>query len=286
MTIIVSLTLPAHAVTAMVSANRYLSLRSTDGAIIASSAALGTGFDSQIGNVAQCMNERKQNGGTAAFRSLNSGLIIGGQNFQYGASLYFRAGDTASTLWVDYRTGNAMVSAGNDSSISTGTAQYNNLWGTKNTTVDASGFIKRSSPVVKVFSDGAYRTNDESEGCTVTRLATGQYLIEGCQGLNSDAAWGGIDGGFDIPNDRNKQPLIWLDYEVSADGSVLVKTYHRTHPDAPAFARNELEGVGDGDPVDITRDQFVSVRVEMPADSLYNQKIRAAELAMTADAGE
>ncbi|EHN8876760.1 phage tail protein, partial [Enterobacter hormaechei] len=52
------------------------------------------------------------------------------------------------------------------------------------------------------------------------------------------------------------------------------------------FARNELEGVGDGDPVDIPRDQFVSVRVEMPADSLYNQKISAAELAMTADAGE
>lgn len=105
-------------------------------------------------------------------------------------------------------------------------------------------------------------------------------------GMNSDAAWGGIDGGFDIPKDRNGQALIWLDYEVSADGSVLVKTYHRTHPDAPAFARNELEGVGDGDPVDIPRDQFVSVRVEMPADSLYNKKIRAAELAMTADAGE
>ncbi|EOH4973635.1 phage tail protein, partial [Enterobacter hormaechei] len=44
--------------------------------------------------------------------------------------------------------------------------------------------------------------------------------------------------------------------------------------------------VGDGDPVDIPRDQFVSVRVEMPADSLYNQKISAAEQAMTADAGE
>ncbi|EJD6658117.1 TPA: phage tail protein [Enterobacter cloacae] len=266
--------------------NRYLSLRSTDGAIIASSAALGTGFDSQIGNVAQCMNERKQNGGTAAFRTLNSSLVIGGQSFQYGASLYFRAGDTASTLWVDYRTGNAMISAGNDSNISTGTAQYNNLWGTKNTTVDASGFIKRSSPIVKVFSDGAYRTNDESEGCTVTRLSTGQYLIEGCQGMNADAAWGGIDGGFDIPTDRNKQPLIWLDYEVNADGSVLVKTYHRTHPEAPAFARNELQGINDGDPVDIPRDQFVSVRVEMPAVSLYNQRMRAGELAMTVGDGD
>ncbi|HCM9589230.1 TPA: hypothetical protein N5O38_004519 [Enterobacter hormaechei subsp. steigerwaltii] len=160
------------------------------------------------------------------------------------------------------------------------------IYGTANTTRASDGTLKAASPVIKVFSDGSYQTNYESEGCTVTRLATGQYLIEGCQGLNSDAAWGGIDGGFDIPNDRNKQPLIWLDYEVSADGSVLVKTYHRTHPDAPAFARNELEGVGDGDPVDIPRDQFVSVRVEMPADSLYNQKIRAAELAMTADAGE
>ncbi len=87
------------------------------------------------------------------------------------------------------------------------------------------------------------RTNDESEGCTVTRLATGQYLVEGCHGLNSDAAWGGIDGGFDIPTDRNKQPLIWLDYEVNANGSVLVKTYHRMNPDAPAFGRNEIDGV-------------------------------------------
>ncbi|MEG6382290.1 phage tail protein [Enterobacter hormaechei] len=159
-------------------------------------------------------------------------------------------------------------------------------YNTGNTIKASDGTLKAASPVVKLFADGSFETNDESEGCTVTRLATAQYLVEGCQGLNSDAAWGGIDGGFDIPTDRNKQPLIWLDYEVSTDGSVLVKTYHRTHPDAPAFARNELEGVGDGDPVDIPRDQFVSVRVEMPADSLYNQKIRAAELAMTADAGE
>ncbi|HDV8340590.1 TPA: hypothetical protein RJ968_005150 [Enterobacter hormaechei] len=130
--------------------------------------------------------------------------------------------------------------------------------------------------MVKVFTDGAYQTNDESEGCTVTRLAIGEYLIEGCDGLNSDAAWGGIDGGFDIPTDRNKQPLIWLDYEVSADGSVLVKTYHRTHPEAPEFARNELQGVSDGDPIDIPSDQFVSVRVQMPQDSIWNQRQKEA----------
>lgn len=183
---------------------------------------------------------------------------------------------------LKYRQGNGTVSGLTNVGFST----THTLYSTQNTTKASDGTLKAASPVIKVFSDGTYQTNDESEGCTVTRLATGQYLIEGCQGLNSDAAWGGIDGGFDIPNDRNKQPLIWLDYEVSADGSVLVKTYHRTHPDAPAFARNEIDGVSDGDPVDIPCDQFVSVRVEMPADSLYNQKLSAEELSMTADAGE
>ena len=163
---------------------------------------------------------------------------------------------------------------------------YQEAYTTGNTTRASDGTLKAASPVLKVFSDGTYQTNDESEGCTVTRLAVGEYLVEGCEGLNSDAAWGGIDGGFDIPTDRNKQPLIWLDYEVHADGSVLVKTYHRVHPEAPAFAKNEIEGVNDGDPVDIPRDQFVSVRVEMPADSLYNQRMRAAEMAMTIGDGE
>lgn len=157
---------------------------------------------------------------------------------------------------------------------------------TGNTTTTSDGTLKAASPVVKLFSDSTYNTNEESEGIKVTRLDAGQYLIEGCEGLNSDAAWGGIDGGFDIPTDRNKQPLIWLDYEVNADGSVLVKTYHRVHPEAPAFGRNEIEGVNDGDPVDIPCDQFVSVRVEMPADSLYNQRIRDVVQAMTAGDSE
>ncbi|HHH5959553.1 TPA: phage tail protein [Escherichia coli] len=151
------------------------------------------------------------------------------------------------------------------------------LYHTGNTTRASDGTLKAASPIIKLFRDGSCQLNDESEGCAVTRLGIGEYLIEGCTGLNADAAWGGIDGGFDIPTDRNKQPLIWLDYKVNSDGSVLVKTYHRTHPSAPEFARNEREGLADGDLVDIPSDQFVSVRVEMPADSIWNQKQKAIE---------
>ncbi|WP_431625879.1 phage tail protein [Enterobacter kobei] len=195
------------------------------------------------------------------------------------ASNYYRA-----QLSLKYSEGKPRAFILNRYGTSSG--GWSEIYSTANTTKTSDGTLKAASPVVKVFSDGTYQTNNESEGVKVTRLGVGQYLIEGCEALNSDAAWGGIDGGFDIPTDRNKQPLIWLDYEVYADGSVLVRTYHRTHPDAPAFARNELQGINDGDPVDIPGDQFVSVRVEMPADSLYNQRIRAAELAMTADQGE
>jgi len=232
--------------------------------------------------------------GVGADASLATQLASLTDGFRGG--LYRMRGDGAApaTIGVPAGSGNAIIGlisipvysnagfgmAFNQNNLWTGVydpanpaaATWKKWWGETNTTVDTNGFIKRASPVIKLFADGDYETNDESEGCTVTRLSVGEYLIEGCIGLNADAAWGGIDGGFDIPTDRNKQPLIWLDYEVNADGTVLVKIYHRAYPDAPAFARNEIEGLSDGDPIDIPRDQFVSVRVEMPADSLFNQQ--------------
>ncbi|WP_256633728.1 phage tail protein [Enterobacter hormaechei] len=211
--------------------------------------------------------------GLCAFR--NDAQVTGGDTpfYQYSPSLFFRTRDTYAVFNCHFNGGPIRVFAGgiSDTNLIIST-NGRTLWDTKNTAVDSNGFIKQASPVVKIFTDGKYETNDESEGVTVTRLDVGQYLIEGCEALNSDAAWGGIDGGFEIPTDRNKQPLIWLDYEVNADGSVLVKTYHREHPSAPAFARNERDGLADGEPVDIPARQFVSVRVEMPVDSIWNQK--------------
>ena len=198
--------------------------------------------------------------------------------WNYSPTIFARTGDTYSLFSMPFQSSGKVRILGG--SASTGWTHSRILYDDKNTVVDSNGFIKQASPVVKIFTDGKYETNDESEGVTVTRLDVGQYLIEGCKALNSDAAWGGIDGGFEIPTDRNKQPLIWLDYEVNADGSVLVKTYHREHSSAPAFARNERDGLADGEPVDIPAHQFVSVRVEMPVDSIWNTKQLAAKNAL------
>ena len=174
--------------------------------------------------------------------------------------------------------------------IADGTIKYVQCRTDKNTTVDANGFIKSASPIVNIYANGRFETNDESEGVSVSRQDVGEYLITGCLGLNADASWGGSDGGFEIPVDRNKQPRLWLNYKVNSDGSILMKTYHRVHSTAPDFAQNRIgvrdengyftETVKDGDPVDIPSDTFVSVRVEMPASSIWNQNQKQTEEAL------
>ncbi|MDM9024675.1 hypothetical protein [Proteus mirabilis] len=163
------------------------------------------------------------------------------------------------------------------------TTAWNRVWSAVNTTVDSNGFIKRASPIIDINPDGTFTTNDESEGATVTRVAQGEYLIEGVLGFNSDAGWGGVDGGIEIPLDVNKQPLIWVDSDVMEDGSILVRTYHRTHPNAPKFARNDIDGYKDGDPIDIPDGRFISVRVQMPDQSIYNVRMREMEEAQKAE---
>ncbi|EOC8895739.1 phage tail protein [Salmonella enterica] len=220
----------------------------------------------------------------------NNGFLGDGDQSiaQYSPTIWVGTGDTWSSLSLPYSpAGKIAVASGSESA---GRMVVRLLWDNSNTVVDGNGFIKQASPVVRIFSDGGYETNDESEGVVVTRIQTGEYLIEGCTGLNADAAWGGIDGGFEIPVDRNKQPRIWLDYKVNADGSILVRTFHRVHPSAPPFAQNRIgntdndgvftETVADGEPVDIPADSFVSVRVEMPEDSVWNKKQEATRIAM------
>ena len=235
-----------------------------------------------INNVLTWHNDRYQSGGAFPLRD-DDGTTLA---YKYGAGMLLRTLDTFGYICVDKDTANLRVIGGSASGGIASYAYQNTLWGTRNTIVDNNGFIKQASPVVKIFSDGEFEVNDESEGVTVTRSGPGDYLIEGCVGLNADASWGGTDGGFEIPVDRNKQARIWLDYEVNADGTVLVKTYHRTYPDAPSFARNLIgiknddgtftETVKNGELIDIPADSFVSVRVEMPADSIWNQKTEAS----------
>lgn len=153
----------------------------------------------------------------------------------------------------------------------TTSATFNALVQNINAVADANGFWKTASPVVKLFADGTSELTSEAEGITTKRISEGVYKISGCLGLNADRAWGGEEGGIDIPVCRNKLPRLWVDYggddgsaKINPDGSIVIRTYHRPHPEAPIFARNEIEGYGNCSKIDIPKDTFLTIRVQMP----------------------
>ncbi len=212
---------------------------------------------------------------SSVFRSIK---FTSNLNYRYSAIAYFKTNNTFTAITASHvGMGVKIIGGYNDSET------VYTLYTDKNTTVDTGGFIKKASPIIDINPDGTFTTNDESEGATVTRVAKGEYLIEGVLGFNADAGWGGVDGGIEIPLDVNKQPLIWVDSEVMEDGSILVRTYHRTHPNAPKFARNEIDDYKDGDPIDIPDGRFISVRVQMPEQSIYNVRMREMEEAQKAE---
>ncbi|HAF4007313.1 TPA: phage tail protein [Salmonella enterica] len=149
-----------------------------------------------------------------------------------------------------------------------------------NAIADTNGFYKTSSPIIKIWGDGTTELNSESEGATVVRLDTGVYKVSGVLGFNSSPEWGGADGGYSVPQNGNGLPLLWLDFEIAPDGDITIRTFHRTHSNAPEFARNLIgiknedgsftETVKDGEPVDIPAGRWIDLRVEMPHNSPWN----------------
>ncbi|EPV3839318.1 hypothetical protein [Morganella morganii] len=148
---------------------------------------------------------------------------------------------------------------------------------------DSNGFLKKSSPVIVIHSDGNYETNDESEGAEVSHTGTGQYHITGILGYNSDGAWG-VNGGISVPKDNNGLELIYVDDRVLEDGSIIIETCHRQHAHLPERFQNwrlkEVTPEGerifyqDGEPCDLPESTRLDVRVEMPQGSVWNVKQR------------
>ncbi|EOG6956874.1 hypothetical protein ACLH32_003535, partial [Yersinia ruckeri] len=106
------------------------------------------------------------------------------------------------------------------------TAKLAQTRNTSNTTVDANGFIKAASPVIRLFNNsrfddvayysvpegftpaGSGAVNSEAKGVMAERISEGVYQVTGAQGF-------AIDGWqIELPTDDNRQPLIWAEREV------------------------------------------------------------------------
>ncbi|HHD0687069.1 TPA: phage tail protein [Citrobacter freundii] len=239
-----------------------------------------------IGTSAELLSNTDLGSATSGCRFFMNGG--GGFWSQWGCGVKLAYFDTHN--FQIYQSGNNGSIVGLVQNHLTGQIIFANHYSDKNTTIDTNGNLKPASPVVKLKGDGTAELNEEAEGVMTERIDTGIYKISGVLGFHSEPIWGGVDGGFVIPANTNGLPLLWVDYEIDPDGSITLKTYHRTHHSAPEFARNLIgiknedgsftETVQDGEPVDIPAGRWVDLRVEMPRNSLWNIKQQAVQEAM------
>ncbi|WP_246550521.1 phage tail protein [Photorhabdus caribbeanensis] len=158
------------------------------------------------------------------------------------------------------------------------------VWSTLNAKPDSNGFLKRASPIIEIYPNGTFSTNNESEGAEVTKEGVGIYHISNVCGYNLDIAWG-VHGGISVPKDNNNLELIFVDDRVQSDGSVIIETFHRQHTHLPTRFQNwrlkhidengERVFYKDSEPCDIPEHCRLDVRVQMPQDSIWNQKQQA-----------
>ena len=199
---------------------------------------------------------------------------------EWGTGIHMNYSDThGMRMFVAGRNGRVIVNV----RYSSGQMIWNTLWGQTNTTVDGSGFLKVSSPIIQIHPDGTFDANDESAGAEVRRTGTGQYHITGILGYNSDGAWG-VNGGISVPKDNNGLELVYVDDRVQEDGSIIIETCHRQHAHLPERFQNwrlkEVTPEGerifyqDGEPCDLPESTRLDVRVEMPQGSVWNVKQR------------
>ena len=91
-----------------------------------------------------------------------------------------------------------------------------------NTTVDANGFIKVASPIVRLFSD-RIELNEEAalQDIAFERVDVGHYLVKGSRGFATDGWW------FNVPVDSNGNKIVASTHKTLADGTLEIKTYKR-----------------------------------------------------------
>lgn len=154
---------------------------------------------------------------------------------------------------------------------SSGFSTWASIWTTANTTVDASGFIKRASPIARIAdvaasgradlldgfeADGNWGVfNDKARGVSITRLEIGRYRIAGALGL-ARSGW-----QVGSPTDRNGGGKLGIAAGiVDQDGSVIIELrkvrYRLTE-------EGELEPVA-GALMDVPAESWIDVRLDMP----------------------
>ena len=118
--------------------------------------------------------------------------------------------------------------------------------------VDANGFIKKASPIVKLFAD-KIELNDEAEEQDVTfeRLGIGDYLVKGSLGFAQEGWY------IEMPKDANGNVSVAVVYKQLPNNDISVKTYAKKFDEETGDILTNLDK-----PRDIPETRWIDLRLE------------------------
>lgn len=125
------------------------------------------------------------------------------------------------------------------------------LYTSANTSVDANGFIKAASPIVKLFANKVELNEDATQqGITFERLGVGDYLIKGSLGFAQEGWY------IEIPKDANGNTVVAVLYDTLENGDISIKTYKRKFDFDLAAVVADLDN-----PLEIPDERWIDVRL-------------------------
>lgn len=171
---------------------------------------------------------------------------------RYGSLMGYYANDSLGTYsWqifkpilggqLSYRFG-----AGSDTWSSWG-----NIKTSFNTSVDANGFLKSASPVVKLFSDHIELNEDaEKQPIEFKKVDVGDYLLKGSLGFAQEGWY------IEVPKDANGNTVVAVEYSTLENGDLSIKTFKRKFDFELAAVVADLEI-----PTDIPEGRWIDIRL-------------------------
>ncbi|HGW4639237.1 TPA: phage tail protein [Acinetobacter baumannii] len=185
----------------------------------------------------------------------------------------WQGGSTANSLYMPMRYGTLMGYHANDS-IGTYSWQFFkgvqghqmsyrygagsdawSAWGhlktSFNTSVDANGFLKSASPVVKLFYDHIELNSDaEKQPIEFKKVDVGDYLLKGSLGFAQEGWY------IEVPKDANGNTIVAVVYDTLENGDISIKTYKRKFDFELAAVVADLEL-----PIDIPEGRWIDIRL-------------------------
>ncbi|WP_230326207.1 MULTISPECIES: hypothetical protein [unclassified Enterobacter] len=199
----------------------------------------------------------------------------------YSPAVFIKTRDTYALLCINYRNGTLSTVTTTQSDMANQLFQTNTIYGTANTTKASDGTLKAASPVARIVASkeacqradiaedgfvwcGCGTANAEAEGITLSRRDVGFYVLTGSAGLASEG-WqllppmdpGGM-GGLGV-----------VEAEQTDNGELTIRLFKRKYmlSDDGEIIKTK------GELMDVPANSWIDVRLDMPSDSLFNQRM-------------